>query len=46
MFPPATIGVGAREIGYLYASYRRMRNGSNFRSDGQGASYGASLCAP
>jgi len=40
------IGVGAREIGYLYGQYRRMRQWFTFRSDRQGLSTAAVLVRP
>tara|TARA_R110000796_G_scaffold63377_6_gene146634 strand:- start:23328 stop:24668 length:1341 start_codon:yes stop_codon:yes gene_type:complete len=44
--PAGDIGVGAREIGYLYGQYRRMRNEFTSVLTGKGLSYGGSLVRP
>lgn len=44
--PAGDIGVGAREIGYLYGQYRRMRNEFTSVLTGKGLSYGGSLIRP
>ncbi|MCD7866679.1 MAG: NADP-specific glutamate dehydrogenase [Clostridiales bacterium] len=41
--PAGDIGVGAREIGYLYGQYKRIRNLSEGVLTGKGLSYGGSL---
>lgn len=41
--PAGDIGVGAREIGYLYGQYKRLRNESVGVLTGKGLSYGGSL---
>ena len=41
--PAGDIGVGAREIGYMYGQYKRMRNESTGVLTGKGLSYGGSL---
>ena len=41
--PAGDIGVGAREVGYLYGMYRRLRNESVGVLTGKGLSYGGSL---
>ncbi len=41
--PAGDIGVGPREIGYLYGQYRRMTNSSTPALTGKGQSYGGSL---
>ena len=41
--PAGDIGVGPREIGYLYGQYRRMTNGNTSALTGKGQSYGGSL---
>ena len=45
--PAGDIGVGAREIGYLYGQYRRMRGAfQNGVLTGKGLSYGGSILRP
>ena len=41
--PAGDIGVGAREIGYLYGQYKRIRNEYTGVLTGKGLSYGGSL---
>lgn len=41
--PAGDIGVGAREIGYLFGQYKRIRNGFTGVLTGKGLSYGGSL---
>ena len=41
--PAGDIGVGAREIGYLFGQYKRMRNQFTGVLTGKGLSYGGSL---
>lgn len=41
--PAGDIGVGAREIGYLYGQYKRIRNAYEGALTGKGLSYGGSL---
>ena len=41
--PAGDIGVGAREIGYLYGQYKRIRNEHTGVLTGRGLSYGGSL---
>lgn len=41
--PAGDIGVGAREIGYLYGQYKRLRNEFTGVLTGKGLSYGGSL---
>ncbi|QJD59043.1 NADP-specific glutamate dehydrogenase [Pseudomonas sp. gcc21] len=44
--PAGDIGVGAREIGYLYGQYKRIRNEFTSVLTGKGMSYGGSLIRP
>ncbi|HEX6333884.1 MAG TPA: NADP-specific glutamate dehydrogenase [Flavisolibacter sp.] len=44
--PAGDIGVGAREIGYLFGQYKRLRNEFNGVMTGKGFSYGGSLIRP
>ena len=44
--PAGDIGVGAREIGYLYGQYRRVRNEFTSVLTGKGLTYGGSLIRP
>ncbi|OAM30578.1 glutamate dehydrogenase [Eikenella sp. NML03-A-027] len=44
--PAGDIGVGAREIGYLYGQYKRVRNEFTSVLTGKGLSYGGSLIRP
>ena len=44
--PAGDIGVGAREIGYLYGQYRRLRNEFTGVLTGKGRAYGGSLIRP
>jgi len=41
--PAGDIGVGQREIGYLFGQYRRLQNEFNGAITGKGLSYGGSL---
>lgn len=41
--PAGDIGVGAREIGYLFGQYKRLRNEFSGALTGKGLSYGGSL---
>ena len=41
--PAGDIGVGAREIGYLFGQYKRLRNELTGVLTGKGLSYGGSL---
>ena len=41
--PDTDIGVGAREIGYMFGQYKRIRNEFNGVLTGKGLSYGGSL---
>lgn len=41
--PAGDIGVGGREVGYLYGQYRRLRNESTGTLTGKGLSFGGSL---
>jgi glutamate dehydrogenase/leucine dehydrogenase len=44
--PAGDIGVGAREIGYLYGQYKRVRNEHTGVLTGKGLAYGGSLIRP
>ena len=44
--PAGDIGVGGREIGYLFGQYRRLRNEFTGTMTGKGLSYGGSLIRP
>ncbi len=44
--PAGDIGVGAREIGYLYGQYKRLRNEFTGVLTGKGIQYGGSLIRP
>ena len=44
--PAGDIGVGAREIGYLFGQYRRLRNEWTGTITGKGLQYGGSLIRP
>ena len=44
--PAGDIGVGAREIGYMYGQYKRIRNEFTGVLTGKGLSYGGSLVRP
>ena len=44
--PAGDIGVGAREIGYMYGQYRRLTNRSVGILTGKGPSYGGSYIRP
>ena len=44
--PAGDIGVGAREIGYLYGQYKRLRDEFTGVLTGKGLSYGGSLIRP
>ena len=41
--PAGDIGVGAREIGYMFGQYKRIRNGFTGVLTGKGINYGGSL---
>lgn len=41
--PAGDIGVGAREIGYMFGQYKRIQNGFSGVLTGKGLSYGGSL---
>ena len=42
--PAGDIGVGSREIGYLYGQYRRLRDSFDGALTGKGLIYGGSAC--
>ena len=44
--PAGDIGVGAREIGFLYGQYKRLRNESTGVLTGKGINWGGSLVRP
>src|SRR5690606_1520955 len=44
--PAGDIGVGAREIGFLYGQYKRLRNEFTSVLTGMGLTYGGSLIRP
>ncbi|WP_461533836.1 NADP-specific glutamate dehydrogenase [Sinomicrobium sp.] len=44
--PAGDIGVGAREIGYLFGQYKKLRNEFTGVLTGKGLSYGGSLIRP
>ena len=44
--PAGDIGTGAREIGYMYGQYKRLRNEFTGVLTGKGLSYGGSLIRP
>jgi len=44
--PAGDIGVGAREVGYLFGQYKRIRNEFTGVLTGKGFSYGGSLIRP
>jgi glutamate dehydrogenase (NADP+) len=44
--PAGDIGVGAREIGFMYGQYKRLANESSGILTGKGLSYGGSLIRP
>ena len=44
--PAGDIGVGAREIGYMFGQYKRLRNEFTGVLTGKGRSYGGSLIRP
>ncbi|QCF27781.1 NADP-specific glutamate dehydrogenase [Hydrocarboniclastica marina] len=44
--PAGDIGVGGREIGYLYGMYRKLKNEVTGAMTGKGLSYGGSLIRP
>ena len=44
--PAGDIGVGAREIGYMYGQYKRLANNFTSVLTGKGISYGGSLIRP
>ncbi len=44
--PAGDIGVGAREIGFMYGQYKRLRGSLSGTLTGKGLSYGGSLVRP
>ena len=44
--PAGDIGVGAREVGYLYGQYKRLQNAFEGVLTGKGLSFGGSLIRP
>ncbi len=44
--PAGDIGVGGREIGYLFGQYKRLRNAFTGAMTGKGAKWGGSLIRP
>ena len=44
--PAGDIGVGGREIGYLFGQYKRLAKRVHRRPDGQGLNWGGSLIRP
>lgn len=44
--PAGDIGVGAREIGFLYGQYRKLRDEFTGVLTGKGINWGGSLCRP
>ncbi|MBQ1186582.1 MAG: NADP-specific glutamate dehydrogenase [Clostridia bacterium] len=44
--PAGDIGVGAREVGYMYGQYKRLRNEFTGVLTGKGISFGGSLIRP
>ena len=44
--PAGDIGVGAREIGYMFGQYKRLTNGFTSVLTGKGLAYGGSLIRP
>ncbi len=44
--PAGDIGVGAREVGFMYGQYKRLRNEFTGVLTGKGRSYGGSLIRP
>ena len=44
--PAGDIGVGAREIGYMFGQYKRLTNGFTSVFTGKGLAYGGSLIRP
>ena len=44
--PAGDIGVGAREVGYMFGQYKRLRNEFTGVLTGQGISFGGSLIRP
>lgn len=44
--PAGDMGVGAREIGYLYGAYKRITNRTDEALTGKGIEYGGSLLRP
>ena len=44
--PAGDIGVGAREVGYMFGQYKRLRNEFTGVLTGKGLSYGGSLIRP
>jgi glutamate dehydrogenase (NADP+) len=44
--PAADVGVGSREIGYLFGQFKRLRNEFNGVLTGKGFAYGGSLIRP
>ena len=46
IFPAGDIGVGGREIGFMFGQYKRLRNEFTGVLTGKGASWGGSLIRP
>ena len=44
--PAGDIGVGAREVGYMFGQYKRLRNEFTGVLTGKGRSFGGSLIRP
>ena len=44
--PAGDIGVGAREVGFMYGQYKRLTNTFTGTFTGKGLSYGGSLARP
>lgn len=44
--PAGDIGVGGREVGYMYGMYKKMRNEHTGTLTGKGSSFGGSLIRP
>lgn len=44
--PAGDIGVGSREIGYMYGQYKRLKNEFTGAITGKGSTYGGSLVRP
>jgi glutamate dehydrogenase/leucine dehydrogenase len=46
MFPAGDIGVGGREIGYMFGQYKRITNKWEGVLTGKGLEYGGSMIRP